>query len=149
MFNSMDQPSLKDYYDEVSSGQLTINSHLRPYSPGNIISIQNSHNRGYYSPFDLFNNPTGYIDDATKQIRMGQLVSETLWSLDGMLEDSINLDNDNNGRVDGLTFIINGPTDLWGNLLWPTHYTYGVSAGSLNGKEVWEWIFDFEGGHRR
>lgn len=145
MYNSMAQPSLKDYYDEVSNGQLTLNSYLRPASAGNIISIQNSHNRGYYSPFDLFNNPTGYLDDAMKNVRMGQLVAETLLSLDGMLDDSINLDNDNNGRVDGLTLLINGPTDPWGDLLWPAQHNYGMSAGSLNGKEVWEWIFEFEG----
>lgn len=144
MYNSTDQQSLKDYYDEISNSQLNITSYLRPVSAGNVISLQSSHPRGYFEPFDLFNNPGGYLDDASKALREWQLVNELLPSLNNLLDDSINLDGDSDGNVDGLTLIIRGSSGVWGNLLWPHFYPSAINAGTLNGKSVWNWILQFE-----
>lgn len=146
-FMSTSQQSLADFYDEVSSGQLDINSYLYPGAGtgGYPMSFQVDHDRDYYSPYNASTNPDGYTTDAQGQTRMWNLVVELLGMIDDYIPAGLDLDNDNDGIIDGLTFIFRGLTDGWGDILWPAHWTWGSSLGTLNGASVTHYVFDFEG----
>jgi M6 family metalloprotease-like protein len=145
-FMSTSQQSLADLYDEVSSGALDINSYLYPGAGtgGYPMSFQVAHDRGYYSPYSA-TNTIGYTSDSQGQDRMWYLVQELLGMIDDYIPAGLDLDNDNDGIIDALTFIFRGLTDSWGDILWPAHWTWGGSLGTLNGASVTHYVFDFEG----
>lgn len=146
MFNLMDAPSLKDYYDEVSSGQLTINSFLYPdpSAGGFVISIQVPWERGYFSPYIEGVNDIGYPAGEGGP-RKRELFEYVVDQLDTMVPTNLNIDMDNDGKVDGVTLIVCGPTDAWGDLLWPTSNSSATPYHSINGKNVHAVILNFQG----
>ncbi|MCB5270346.1 MAG: M6 family metalloprotease domain-containing protein [Candidatus Cloacimonetes bacterium] len=146
LFNSTTQQSLADYYDEVSQGQLDINTFLYRASGANVLSLRVSHSRGYYSPFNVVTNPGGYVDSSQRNAREFALMGELIGLLDPLVPNSINLDNDNDNIVDALTFIFRGATDSWGDLLWSANTTWTGSLGTINGVSVRRYTKNFEGG---
>ena len=130
--------SLLKYYQEVSYNQLTINSSFYPApSNGNVVSYMDSHTQAYYSPYDAKSNPTGYLDEN----RMGREDSLLLGVVNGVKNQipiSLDIDANNDGYVDNISFIIEGGTTAWATLLWPHRGwlpggdIYGKSTGSYN-----------------
>ncbi|MDZ4181300.1 MAG: M6 family metalloprotease domain-containing protein [Candidatus Cloacimonadaceae bacterium] len=146
LFNSTSQQSMKDYYTEVSSGQLTVNTNLYPGPSGTlVVSMQVSHTRNYYRPYNATTNPTGYTE-AQMEGRLLALTQEVIGMIDPYVPGTINLDNDGDGIVDALTFIFRGGVDVWGEILWPTHWSWSGVIDTLNGVDVTHYVFDFEGG---
>jgi len=145
LFNSTSQQSLADYYDEVSNGQLDINSYVYSSSGSYILSIQVSHDRGYYSPYNATTNTIGYSTPTEKNNRHWALFGELCTLVDPLVPAGIDPDSDNDGVNDALTFIIRGATDAWQDILWPAHYSWGGTNGSINGVAVWHYVFNFEG----
>lgn len=146
LFNSTSQQSLADFYNEVSQGQLDINTHLYRRSGSNVVSLQVSHSRGYYSPYNATTNTGGYTDETQANNREYALIGELLGLLDPYVPNSIDLDNDNDSIVDALTFIFRGSTDSWGDLLWSANMSWSGSLGTLNGVPVRRYTKNFEGG---
>lgn len=144
-FMSTTQQSLADYYDEVSDGQLDINSYLYPYSTGVVLSYQVTHIRGYYSPYNAATNPTGYTSDLEAQNRRRALVTELIGYLNPDIPDGLDTDTDNDGIIDGIMFLFRGLPDDWGDLLWPAHWSGSYVCGTINGANVTHYIFEFEG----
>ena len=145
MFNLMDTASLKDYYNEVSSGQLTINSFLYPgpNGSGQVVSILVPWERGYFSPYIEDVNDIGYPEGEGGP-RKRELFEYVVDQLDTMVPNDLNIDMDNDGRVDGVTLIVCGPTDAWGDLLWPTSNSSGTPFHAINGKDVHSVILNFQ-----
>ncbi len=146
LFNSTTQQSLADYYDEVSQGQLNINSYLYSANGTNIASLQVSHSRGYYSPYNAVSNPAGYQNDTQRNARELALMGELCGLLDPIVPNSIDLDTDGDNIIDALTFIFRGPTDSWGDLLWSANTSWTGSLGTINGSELRRYTKNFEGG---
>jgi len=148
LYNSLTSASLKDFYAEVSNGQLTIDSYLYPAPDvnGYVVSLQASHNRNYYSPFNEATNPAGYATDIERNQRYNALIVEIVGMLDPLVSDDLDLDSDNDGIVDALTFIIRGETDDWADLLWPMHAYLGGTVTTLNNTNVTHLVQDFENG---
>ncbi len=146
LFNSTGQKSLADYYDEVSQGQLAVNSYLYGNSTGYIASIQLSHNRNYYSPYNATTNPGGYSGNAEKNSRNWGMFGELCTLTDPLVPNNINLDTDGDNINDALTFVIRGGTDGWSDILWPQHLWWTGSNGTINGVPIWHYVTDFEGG---
>lgn len=146
LFNSTTQQSLADYYDEVSNGQLDINTYLYRSSGSAVLSVQVSHTRGYYSPYNATTNPSGYTTDAQATSREWNLIIELCGLVDPLVPNTIDLDTDDDGINDALTFIIRGNVDNWGDILWPAHVWWSDNPSSINGVEVWHYVKDFEGG---
>ncbi|MBW6515607.1 MAG: M6 family metalloprotease domain-containing protein [Candidatus Cloacimonetes bacterium] len=145
MFNSTSDRSLKDYYTEVSSGQLTVNSHLYPppQTGGFVLSIQADNPRNYYSPYNATTNPTGYNDENEMWSRLYDLTGELIEKIEPYIP-TMDLDNDNDGILDALTFVFRGDVDGWGNILWPTHWSFGNIVGTINGIDVTHCVYNFE-----
>lgn len=147
-FNLAGGPSLTHYYSAVSNNQLAINTNLFPAAnpSGNVVSLLASHARGYYSPYDAYQNPGGYPDPTAGRNRLGNLVQEMLGLLNTVIPDGVNLDGNNDNYVDALTFIFKGGVDNWGDILWPTQWSATSSLGNIHGKDVISFIMDFESG---
>lgn len=146
-FMSTSQQSLADYYDEVSNGQLDINSYLYPAAGtgGVVLSYQLSHIRGYYSPYNATTNPTGYSNATEAQNRRRAMVTEIINFLNPDVPDGLDTDTDNDGIIDGLMILFRGSPDNWGDLLWPAHWSGSYVCGSINSADVTHYIFEFEG----
>lgn len=145
LFNSMELPSLKDYYDEVSAGQLNLMSHLypAPNASGNVISLVNPHPRGYFSPYLAGVNEIGY---ATEHQRSGRELELVFWAtdlIDALVPPELDVDADDDYMVDGVTLIVRGGVDEWGDILWPTSWSGGI-YGSINNKTVNRIIVNIE-----
>jgi M6 family metalloprotease-like protein len=146
LFNSTSQQSLADFYDEVSSGQLDINTYLYSSSGSYVLSVQVSHTRGYYSPYNASTNPSGYSNDTEENNRHWGLFTELVGLTDPLVPAGIDVDNDDDSNIDALTYIFRGATDNWGDILWPAHVSWTGSLGTINGTPVWHYVKDFEGG---
>lgn len=130
--------SLRNYYLEVSYGQLTIPSTFYPLpSSGGVVSYQDSHPRNYYRPYDSVYNPIGYTSDGTA--REHALLSAAVSAVASLVPPGLNLDGDNDGEVDDVCFMIRGGPDAWAGLLWPHMYYLFSSTVSISGKRVWSY----------
>ncbi len=119
-FNAEGSSSMMQYFREISGSQLTINTSLYPQSGGTTASYQATHNRDYYCKFNSVTNPNGYNDDNEKYDRELTLLKDATEGVKSQIESTgLNFDNDNNGLVDNICYIIKGATDGWSDLLWP------------------------------
>jgi M6 family metalloprotease-like protein len=125
-FNSSIGPSLKHYYHQVSWNQLTVSSYISQASTnGFIVSYQDSHPRGYYEKFDAAKNPEGYTTDNAE--RETSLLTNALISVSTLVPSTLNLDFNEDGKVDNVTFVVSGTAAGWADLLWP-HMSYMPST---------------------
>jgi len=145
LFNSLTSPSLKGFFVEASANQLTINTLQYPAAGvnGEVVSLQVTHNRNYYLPQNDTFNVDGYTPE-NRRARHQALITEILALLGNSVPNNINLDSDNNGIVDAITFIYRGDADANSHLLWFSHYAYEEEVTTLNGIRVSEWVNDFE-----
>jgi M6 family metalloprotease-like protein len=99
--------------------------------------------RGYFSPYIEDVNDIGYPEGEGGP-RKRELFEYVVDQLDTMVPNDLNIDMDNDGRVDGVTLIVCGPTDAWGDLLWPTSNSSGTPFHAINGKDVHSVILNFQ-----
>ena len=116
MYNNSDI-SVNSYFNEISCGGVDITTHFTP------VSIELEQERGYYKPKTL-GNSIGYNDAKTGGkphievfYREQMMIKEAVEQAE--IESNIDLDYDNDGNVDLITFIISGEKGSWGDLLWP------------------------------
>ncbi len=131
--------SLKTYFQEISNYQAQVNTTLFPNPSGvYVVSYLSENSRAYYSPYNEVTNPIGYSNDLTRTWREHHLVADCMNWLDQQhqVPAGLNLDNDNDGNVDNVTFIIKGGADPWGNILWPHRWTLSMANASINGKGI-------------
>lgn len=139
--------SMKNYFLEASYGALTISSTFYPPQPGStVVSYQDSHPRAYYSPYNASTNPIGYDDgsaDPTKRstYREHTLLVNAVNFIAASVPAGLVIDGDSDGRVDNTCFIIQGPTDAWGQLLWPHRWSLYSQTVNINGKRVYDYNF--------
>ncbi|MBK7174372.1 MAG: M6 family metalloprotease domain-containing protein [Bacteroidales bacterium] len=140
LFNAVQGNSLKSYYSEVSYNLLNINSgHFPACSPSVNRSYQSVHPRGYYLPFHTVNNPLGYANDQERIEREHHLLKSAIeWILiNSPIPSTLNIDNDNDGNVDNLTFITKGDHGSWSQVLWSHTWQLFSYDVMINGKKVW------------
>ena len=146
-FNPATGSSLKSYFSEVSYNQLTISSTHYPECAMNTnFSYTDTHPRSYFQPYNATTNPNGYQNDDQRTVREHQLLRDAIdWiNLNSPVAGSLNIDSDDDGLVDNISFIIRGTYTGWSNLLWAHRwalYSYNVY---INGKQVWDYTFQPE-----
>lgn len=148
MFNSPDNLSLYKYYKTVSYNQIEITSHLLPAPSGTtILSYQDSHPRSYYCKWSE-DNPDGYAeDDPDNSIyprteREMTLVANAIEFVRDSIDPDLDLDNNNDGLVDNICFVVRGDVEDWSDLLWPHMWCLYGAEVYLNGKRVWNFNFE-------
>ncbi|HCC34298.1 MAG TPA: hypothetical protein DEQ02_01165, partial [Ruminococcaceae bacterium] len=145
-------PSLKTYMNTVSEGLFEINSTLVGMDGDTVLMYQDSHPRGYYQPYSA-QNPIGYGDAGTDPTnstivatREHPLLRSAVQAIDGSpLLAGKNLDADNDGLVDNITFVIGGEPTAWSTLLWPHRWSlYTGSPVYLNSKRVYDYSLQMQ-----
>lgn len=140
--------SVNEYYEAVSYNQLSIDAeHFPTCLPTTNISFQDSHDRGYFQPYNATTNPDGYETDTESRLREHQLLVDAINYVKAQIEATYTageIDMDNDGYVDNMTFIVYGDNDEWSDLLWAHRwalYTYNIT---IHGKRVWDYNFQPE-----
>lgn len=149
MMNSTSSYSLKSYFDQVSYGNLNINSTHYPAcaSPTTSnASYQDSHPRSYFRPYNATTNPNGYQTDNEAAQREHQLLYDAItWiNANNPIDIGLNIDGDNDGKVDNVCFMIKGNSDGWSDLLWAHRWVLYTKNVSINGKRVYDYTFQPE-----
>ena len=139
VFNSTSSghSSMRNYFQEVSYNQLDILTHFYPTNNGTIIlSYQDAHNRDYYCPYNAVTNPNGYTSQATRE---HTLLANAINYVASQIPSSLNLDYNNDGRVDNVCFIVRGGVTDWNTLLWPHRWSLYSQTVNINGKRVYDY----------
>ncbi|MBU2583707.1 MAG: hypothetical protein KKH32_00080, partial [Bacteroidetes bacterium] len=121
MFNSSvsGNNSMYNYFREVSYNSLTITSTFYPTSGSStVVSYQDTYTRGYYQPYSA-TNTIGYTNNSELTSREHTLLMNAVNAVNSQIPSGLNVDGDNDGRVDNVCFIISGSPDGWSDLLWP------------------------------
>jgi M6 family metalloprotease-like protein len=157
LFNGTDVVSLQDYYLEATYGQLTIDSYLVNDNE-QIIFYTDIYDRAYYEPYSEDNKVGVKDQDVAK--REHELIKRAVNFVDdeNLVPDDLNLDVNDDGQLDSITFMISGEDSGWNSLLWPhkwelsTYYseTYGFtdSAPSINGVHPYIYTWELLGNNR-
>lgn len=119
-------PSFKKYYERESYGQLSITSEIFPKQNDKVVSFTSPHPIGYFLRYDE-NNKIGYKDKTESLVRETELVNSAISYIENMVLSSgitrDELDSNHDGKMDALTFIIEGQKNLptpiqFNDLLW-------------------------------
>ena len=140
--------SVYNYYNVMTYGKINYHTvYTNNIHDTAIISFQDSHPRGYYQP-QRPNNPEGYSGSGTARLRERELLTSVIEYVDSLhlVDDNINLDGNNDGKIDNISFIIKGDVDNWEDLLWP-HMDFFLqlptSPVGINGKLLNAYNFEF------
>lgn len=142
--------SLKSYYQEVSYNQLTINSTHYPACALNTnFSYQDTHARGYFEPYNATTNNIGYSggdNGSERTSREHTLLKDAInWiNANSSVPAGLNIDGDNDGRVDNVCFIIKGISGAWNVLLWAHRWSLYSFPVYINEKRVYDYTFQPE-----
>lgn len=139
--------SVLNYFEEISYGQLNLRSYFYPVPPDEfVLSFQDEHPRSYYMPYNAVSNPNGYTNDNERTNREHTLlVNAVEWiNINSPVPANLNLDYNNDNRVDNVVFIIRGGTTAWSTLLWPHRWSLYSQDVYINGKKVHDYNFQLE-----
>ena len=137
------RPSVRNYFDEVSYGKVDVVSHFYPTTTNNnIVSYQDIHPRNYYLPVSS-TNPIGYASNE-RTSREHNLLRRAIESVRSQIPTSLEIDGDNDGRVDSVSFICKGNATGWGSILWGHRWSLFSLNVTINGKRVWDFTFQPE-----
>ena len=131
--------SLKNYYKNVSYNQFSIQSYLFPQAgPGDVIvSYHDNHPRDYYSPYS-YQNPIGYTGDDGRREREFTLLDSAIRYVKNFIPTTLDMDYDNDGKVDNVVFLLNTGVDGWSELLWPHRWSIYDRSVYMHGKRVYD-----------
>ncbi len=136
--STINSSSVYSYYKEVSHNDFTIKSTFYPKNNenANLLYYQDEYTREYYSPYDSISNPIGYQPEE-RSVRELQLLKNALLAIKDSIPENLNLDMDNNGFIDNVSFVIQGNPEGWSSLLWPHRWfdSNGIKIGSYTFKD--------------
>ncbi len=155
MFNSLSGVSMKGYFQEDSGNQLTVDTSFYPAAMGGIVrSYQDPHPQAYYLDNYSGTNPLGYTTWDEGYYRLHLMLTAAVMQIAPTVPPYINIDADNDGSVDNISFICMGGPSAWYEALWPHNFvldyyhmnptfpTYNVPLVYINGSQADE--YDFE-----
>ncbi|MDP1623118.1 MAG: M6 family metalloprotease domain-containing protein [Bacteroidales bacterium] len=146
-FNTPTGNSLKSYYNEVSYSSLTISStHYPECVMTTNYSYQDFHDRNYFEPYNATSNPGGYNGGTERTEREHTLLKDAItWiNVNSPVPAGLNIDGDNDNRVDNVCFIIRGGNGAWAELLWAHRWSLFSYNVYVNGKRVYDYTFQPE-----
>jgi M6 family metalloprotease-like protein len=144
LFNADDgiTPSMLSYYEEVSYNLLTISSTHYPLTDmQNNLSYQDEEPRAYYSPYNAVTNPLGYSGWEERAIREQVLLANAVAYIESQVPPDLDIDGDDDNRVDNVCFIIRGGNDNWADLLWAHRWSLYMVEAYINGLRVMDFTF--------
>lgn len=137
-------PSFKRYYEMQSYGKLSIETKIFPKIDGKVASCILPNPIGYYLAYNK-ENPIGYTNKEEYLLRETELVTYAIISIAEQVKNAgiqpDDIDTDNNGEVDSISFFVEGQKNLpssikWGDLLWSHMLNNGNIQEKILGKSV-------------
>lgn len=130
--------SMYNYFREASYNQLSITTALYPNHGATVVSYQDAHPRGYYRPYNAVTNTIGYQNGGESSTREWTLLQSAVTAVSSQIPVSPSVDNDGDGYVDNVTFVVRGGPDGWNDLLWPHYWNMPTATypAYINGKLV-------------
>lgn len=137
--------SMKNYFEEVSYYQLTMNStfYPKPASGSIVVSYQDAQTRDYYQPYDVSTNPNGYTA-ANKTSREQTMLANAVNAVKSNIPAGIDFDYNSDGNIDNICFVVSGATTAWNTLLWPHRWSLYTATVTINGLRVWDYNFQLQ-----
>ena len=136
--------SFRNYFREISYDQLSISTTFYPTPElGKIRSYQDSHPRAYYQPYNAVANPAGYQNDEEMDVRLSTLLKKAVEAIALLVPSSLNVDEDDDGNVDNVCFLVYGAPGNWNQLLWPQQWNLPAET-YLNERRVWTVNLQFQ-----
>lgn len=138
---SLLNPSVQEYIDRYSYHQLSYISHLFPAPSGStVISYHDDYSIGYYQPYHTTSNPIGYRDSTQMFAREQALLANALRSIEPQIPSGLNIDQDNDGLVDHVTFILRRSTSVANSYTLNSHFAVlDQEQLFIHGKKVWSY----------
>lgn len=137
----LDEPSLKHYFLDISHDSLTVNTEHYPGTfTGSNTAYIDSYNRAYYEPFTTANTQ-GYNGDAERSQREHALLANALNAISSNISPSVNVDANDDGFVDAVSFVIYGTPGDWSDLLWPHRWNLYSQDVTINDAQVYDYLF--------
>ena len=149
-FNDSDGPSILHYFQEVSYDSLEVyTSHYPSCDMNTNLSYQDEHPRSYYQIYNAVTNPGGYFEcpawnedpnyncdevDSTdwSSYREQTLLKNAIEFIASEVPADLEIDADEDGYVDNVTFLVYGPPDGWAELLWPHRWSLYIHDVYIN-----------------
>ena len=116
--------SVHNYYNAMTYGKINYHTvYTNNIQDTVIVSYQDTKPRSYYQPYSD-TNPNGYTDPdnyTSQVIREFEMLARALRYVDSLnlVDSTINLDGNNDGLIDNISFILKGNVGDWNDLLWP------------------------------
>jgi len=146
-FNDAEGPSMVHYFKEVSYELLTVNTTHYPISePSLNISYEDEYPRDYYKPFNEVTNPIGYQNDNQSRTREHILLKNAIEYIASEVPEDLDIDSNNDGYVDNVTFLVRGVPGAWADLLWPHRWALYSEEAYINGLRVYDYNLNLEQG---
>lgn len=141
--------SVYNYYNVTTYGKINYHTvYTNNVQNSTIVSYQDSKPRYYYQPYSD-TNPDGYPPQTMgiTNPRETELLVRVMRYVDSLhlVDNNVNLDGNNDGMIDNISFIIKGDVGGWNDLLWPHMNFFGPEASqlSINGKTPNAYNFEF------
>ena len=146
--------SVYNFYDVMSYGKIHYNTvYTNNVQNGVIISYQDSYPRGYFEPYSP-SNPIGYTEPNPfmgVSMREAELLGRIVSYVDsvGLVDATVDLDGNDDGMVDNVSFVVKGGTGAWASILWPHMEFFPYDSldyePRINGLKLNTFNFEFEG----
>jgi len=147
LFNSNPDNNMRDFFSTMSYNKIDVQSHFYPPANGAALRFyQDPHPRNYYEPYSTA-NPIGYDDEDESAEREWALLANAVdWvNTNWPIPTSLDLDVNNDGDCDFISFVIYGEPGAWNSLLWPHKWSLYGNNVYINGKRVWDYNFELDG----
>ena len=146
-FNAEDGPSMKHYFNEVSYELLTVNTiHYPICDDDSNLSYQDGYPRSYYQPYNSVTNPSGYSNDNERTQREHTLLQNAISFIASEVPEDLDIDANDDGYVDNVTFLVYGAPGGWADLLWPHRWVLYTVDSYIHDKRVWDYNFNLASG---
>ena len=124
MFNATgpNDRSVYNYFKTTSYDRVHITTSYFPEPNGNqFVSYECPHESNYFRPFDLLTNWQGYHDEEQRWERYSELLVGALTFVrdENLIPESLNIDFNNDGKIDVITFAVNADVDGRDGMFWP------------------------------
>jgi M6 family metalloprotease domain len=107
---------------------------------GSNTSYVDEFNRSYYEPYSNA-NLEGYQNATERAQREHTLLANAINSITSSVSPLLDVDADDDGFVDAVSFVVYGNPGDWADLLWPHRWAlYGQNA-YINGSQVYDYLF--------
>ena len=135
--------SVYNYFNVMTYGKINYHTvYTNNIINSVIISYQDLYPRSYY-----LSNPPVFVLEAVETCLLGRAL-RYVDSLN-LVDPDVNLDGNNDGLIDNISFILKGDVDFWGQQLWPhmgyfnAYYSGLPDSFNINGKVPYCYNFEF------